>query len=133
MIGNAAHQRVAGRSTAGTLSYLLLGPLVWAVHFTVLYVTQSTLCSLGQATDSVSGMNIVTVIVTLATGVAFGLLAVAMLKADLVSKHFNAGGWPRSQRTFHTRVMVLMAVLAAFAIAAAALAAIFIETCSQLR
>lgn len=44
------------RSAVGTLVFLALGPIVWALHFTLVYASQSTMCTLLVVHES-AGIN----------------------------------------------------------------------------
>lgn len=115
------------RSTVGTLIYLLAGPLTWGLHFTVIYGAQSTLCAVGGAPD-----RAVALVMAIATITALALLAGIVARPDHVAAALGAGDWAPPVRLFQRRVMVLLAILSAFGIAGAGLAATFLPACAAL-
>ena len=117
-----------GGSTAGTIFYILLGPILWAAHFTLIYFAQSMLCAHGLA-----GSGVVPTIVGIATLVVLGAIGAALLSPHAVRRLMHAGGWSDAELAFHTRLMMGLAVLSAAAIAWAGLAAVVIPSCPLLR
>jgi hypothetical protein len=61
---------------------LLLGPVVWALHFAITYAAQSTLCSFPDLDDP-----IVTVVTT-ATVIAMAVLAASLSRLVRGASHF---------------------------------------------
>jgi hypothetical protein len=121
------------RSTAGTIVYLLAGPIVWAAHLTILYFVQSMLCAHGLAGRSVAGVGLVPVVIVSATAVGLAILLAAILAPAAASRLAHASGWSMPDRVFHRRVMVALAVLSALGIAWAGFTAFVVPACPQLR
>ena len=88
---------MAGRSTAGTILYILIGPIVWATHFAALYFIQSMLCAHGTAE------GFVPIIIGAATLVAILPLATAPLLPRATAGMFHAGGWGAEANAFHAK------------------------------
>jgi hypothetical protein len=67
----------SARSAVGTLVFLALGPIVWALHFTLVYASQSTMCTLLVVPASAGNATPIgwTVGAIVATSVAMLLLA----------------------------------------------------------
>jgi hypothetical protein len=116
-----------GRSTPGTIFYILLGPILWSAHFTVLYSVQSMLCAHGLAEHLVP---IVTGAATIIAGVATGIL-ISLPQA--LARLLSAGGWEGEAMSFHVRAMRGLAILSGAAIAWAGLTALIVPICLTLR
>ena len=126
----ASHAR---GSTAGTILYLLLGPIIWAAHMTAIYFSQSMLCAHGLANSSVAGIDVVPGIVAAATIAALAILFAAILLPGSTARIARAAGSPIAERTFHRRIMAALAILSAVGVAWAGLAVIFVQDCPPLR
>jgi hypothetical protein len=129
MKAGTATQRKAGlppyRRLVGTVLYLLLGPIVWAGHLTIIYSTHAVLCVRGLA----DGPLDVRAIIAVATGVAL-----------MVSIAAAVTGWARwrNRKTegvsaFQHGVMGLLALLATIGVAFGGATALFVTPCLQLR
>lgn len=116
-------------STAGTAAYLLLGPLLWAAHFTVLYATQSGACAIFGA----GAGPVPTIVIVIATLLVLGLMVAAMLKPHATSELLQAGRWGEPVQRFCDRVMALLAGLSLFAVVGAAAGAVLLPSCPPLR
>lgn len=121
------------RSTAGTVLYMLLGPVLWAAHFTIAYAAHWSLCATGLADIRIIGIGIVPMIITLATLAMLAVLAWASLRPRRAARIFRAGGWENPAQSFHASVMRLLALLSAFGIIAAALSPLMLPVCTGLR
>lgn len=120
-------------STAGTILYLLVGPITWSAHFALLYFVQSMLCAHGLAGRGVAGVGIVPAFITVATAAALTLLLAAIFAPDAASRLARADSGSASDRSFRRKVMAALALLSAFGVAWAGLAAFVIPACPQLR
>lgn len=120
------------RRTIGTLIYLLIGPLLWAAHLTVVYGSQSSLCAfdLGEATNGSNGLA--TALVVVATLLCIGLIALVVWRPHPVLG-WLAPGEPPLDRPFLTWVMRALSALAALAILYAGVASVILPACAQLR
>jgi hypothetical protein len=122
-IDNAAN----GRSPVGTVFYILIGPIVWAAHFSVLYFIQSMLCAHGTAERSVP------IVIGAATLVAILPLAAAPLLRHKTAGLFRASGWGAESHAFHGRLMTGLAILSVAGVIWAAVPALLIDSCMPLR
>jgi hypothetical protein len=127
MASLGAKRERRGRSTPGTILYILLGPILWSAHFTVLYSVQSMLCAHGV------GEHLVPVIVAAATMVAVLVTGVLILLPNATSRIFGAGGWEGDAAVFHVRAMRGLAALSTAAIVWGGLTSVFIPGCLTLR
>jgi len=100
--------------------YLLLGPIIWLLHFTAIYATQSTLCALVWA------VHLVPLAIVIATIFALVMLAVpAMRRKDRGDRH------PSSQ--FISKAMRVLSLLSAVAIIWGCISALLLHPCASLR
>jgi hypothetical protein len=116
----------AGRPAASTIIYVLIGPIVWALHFFALYGPQSMLCARGLP-------EAVPPIVAVATLAAAATLLFAIWRPGRLARLMRADGWPQAPQQFLRHVMQALAVLSLFAVAAAAAVALFVPSCAALR
>lgn len=115
------------RKLAGTVLYLLLGPIVWAGHLTIIYGTHAVLCVRGLA----DGPFDTQVIIAGATGVALaGTTAAAFIGWR---RQRGAGQDTEGVSGFQHGVMSLLALLAAIGIAFFGATPLFVPPCLQLR
>lgn len=117
-----------GRSTAGTIFYILLGPLLWAAHFTLIYFMQSMLCA-----HQAAGGGAVPAVVGGATILFLAAAGAALAAPRRAQAAMGAAGWPAAEAGFHTTLMRLLALLSAAGILWAGLAALVIPDCPALR
>ncbi len=120
-------------STAGTIFYLLIGPIVWSAHLTALYFSQSMLCAHRLAELTIAGVGVVPFIIVTATAVALAMLIAAMLAPAALERLANASGGSRSEMAFRRRVMMALAILSATGVAWAGATILMLPTCAQLR
>ncbi|MEZ5816619.1 MAG: hypothetical protein R3D44_06025 [Hyphomicrobiaceae bacterium] len=114
-------------STSGTMAFVLIGPLVWAVHFTFVYGFQSVLCVVGER-FSISQSIIVTGVVA-ATVIAAALLTIALMVPRRVEALVTATPSLPPQFVFQRRVMQGLVVLSLFAVLAEGAAAVVLPPC----
>jgi hypothetical protein len=112
---NAAH-----RSLTRTLLSMFLGPIVWALHLTVIYGSHAILCARGSS--GMTGANVVIV----ATIIALVPLVISFW---LNRTHPNREPEPRFQR----QVMQLLTLLSAVGILMAGATIAFVPVCLAVR
>lgn len=117
----------SGRSTAGTILYVVLGPITWAAHFSVLYFSQSMLCAHSE------GESLVPAIIGVATVVALVPLGAAVIAPRSIARWAGALGPTEEESRFHARLMTTLALLSAAAILWAGLTVFLIPSCLPLR
>jgi hypothetical protein len=120
------------QSAPGTIVYVLLGPIVWAIHFGAIYFFQSLMCAREIAFDTVGNLDGQLMIVA-ATVAALAIVAAFVLAPERVAVAVKAASAGSDQRAFQTRLMRLLALLSAVGIAFAGWAAILIPSCPALR
>jgi hypothetical protein len=111
------HMRQSRERAIRIVSQLLLGPIIWLVHFTLAYALQSTLCVFDVH-------RIVPTSVTILTVLALAAVAPAVLR--WTRKNDNPGG-------FYPYIMLLLALLSAFGIIWTWLAALLLHPCAPMR
>jgi hypothetical protein len=99
--------------------YPLLGPILWLIHFTVVYALQSTLCVVA------SPIHLVLIATLIVTVLALIALAAALGRAGKNDR--------QSSRPFLRQTMRLLALLSAVSIIWTCLAALFLHPCAPLR
>jgi hypothetical protein len=121
------------RSTAGTLVFILIGPIAWALHLSVLYFSQSMLCAHGAADTGIAfGIGLAPFIIGVATAGALLLVMSATLFPQRASRLLSAG-WGGETGEFNMRVMGALALLSSIGVAWGGLAALILPSCGQGR
>lgn len=115
--------RGAGRSTAGTILMILLGPILWSGHFAAIYMIQSMLCA------HEVGVLAIQPIIALLTVAAAALIAIALGAPERTRGLFGTDGWSEDEQRFHWRLMTLLSVLSAVGVAWAGLTVFFVPAC----
>jgi hypothetical protein len=116
--------RLEPRAGNVTALWLLVGPVVWALHFTILYGAHTLLC----AVRGPDGGRAVMLVAVVATGAALAMLAVAMLGAR--SPRAEAGSSDRTAAAAFVRSATSwLIVLSAIAIVWAGAAALVVPAC----
>lgn len=123
----------SNRQGIGTLAFILIGPLVWAVHLTLIYGGQSLLCAFNPGEDA-SGRNVAIVAIILAATIA-GIAAVGFSAARPAIVHalIARGALPAEQAGFVVTIMRVLAGLSILAMIYAGLGAVILPACGQLR
>jgi hypothetical protein len=120
------------RSTFGTLTYVLIGPIIWAAHFSAIYAVQSVGCAIAGADMAVQRDFVILTVVWVATGAAITVLSAALVAPRGSGRMLGAGSWPAPQPASYRRIMTILAVLSVFGIAAAAGVTLFLPVCTVL-
>ena len=124
----SSFDRLRGPST---LLYLSLGPIVWAVHFAIVYGAHTLLCAVGGSGGF--GARAATLVVIIATVVALILLSLPMLAPTMMRRRRPGSTEPASLSSFAQGVMALLALLSALGVAWAGAAALIVAPCISLR
>lgn len=115
---------------AGALFYILLGPIIWAIHLTLVYLGHTLLCALGVSSGALAP-GVVSFGVIIVTAAALIVLIVAVVVANLRGRALDDRG---SEATFfRDRVMMALALLSGFGVAWEGASALIIEPCLMLR
>ena len=111
----------AGRPSA---LWLLLGPTVWAVHFTILYLAHTLLCAVGGPGTRPT----VTTVVTVATVMALAVLTIPLLRTSLRRQTPAASDSPAVGRFLRGATPWLL-ILSAIAVIWAGATALIVPAC----
>jgi len=115
--------RQAGPSTAGTLVFLAVGPLIWALHLSILYGGHTLICRYRIAPPAAD--LLVLVATAAATSAILAFLVLPGWSADLLGVRRHAEGRPA-----YVGMAWILAVLAGVAILWAGLAALMVNSCT---
>jgi hypothetical protein len=104
---------------ARTMLAMLFGPIVWALHFTVLYGTHTIVCARATTGDAAT-----------ITALAASVVAVALLLAGAFAVYRRRATQHASATTRFCRdVMLLLALLSACGVAWAGATALLVAPC----
>lgn len=103
---------------------ILIGPIVWAVHFLVIYVVTALACARHFASAQWLGMGAVQAMIVAATVVSLVVLAIAM---RLLRPAFS--GLSGDSQEFARNMAVALALLSVLAIVWDALPAFMVPVC----
>ena len=126
----------AGNDTgpiAGTILYLLAGPLIWAGHLFLIYGQQSALCSFrftGVADVDTWLIQAVAGGVTLLAALA---LLYLLWQPGQVARLFRATPHMDDDHSFHSKVMRLLSALSLAGVLWAGGSALMLDPCGPLR
>ncbi|CPR16112.1 conserved membrane protein of unknown function [Candidatus Filomicrobium marinum] len=128
---DAEEPTIVNRPTVGMILFLLFGPIVWAIHFSIVYSSQSTLCAAADHLDfhpnsaiaAIIFMVSICAVATLVWAISLPSRLAAALGVDLAAR----------RASFYSSVMTLLAWLSVFGIAALALSAFLVDPCAPLR
>ena len=123
--------RAEQRSATGAFLYMLVGPIAWALHLATIYGAHALACArpVAGATEA----DPARLIVLVATCVLIAALAAALRFRHATARLFRAAGGDEAQRAFQLRVMTVLALLSALAIAWAGATALVVPACLALR
>ncbi|KKB12731.1 hypothetical protein VE25_05740 [Devosia geojensis] len=117
----------------GTLVFLCLGPLLWAVQLTLIYGPQSSLCAYGIGTGQGGSNLLVAGLILIVSALCMGLAAAALLRPG-AAYELATGTRPSGETwPFLTWVMRALAALSLLAMLYAGLGALLLPACAQLR
>ena len=119
-------------SITRTLIFMLLGPIVWALHFLVVYGSHASYCAVGERLPGQPD-TVIPVLQWSATIAAALVLAGGILWPSAVRTLLRAFPPTSTSSDFIIRVMQLLALLSLFGVAFASLALVFLPICGQLR
>ncbi|MDN2580914.1 hypothetical protein [Aquibium sp. ELW1220] len=113
-------------STLGTLTYLLLGPLAWALQLTLVYAGHTLVCSQGGSAALGDGLVIVVSAVLAVLVGSFLLFPLAVARVLGLTREMDA-------RAAYDRIARVAGVLALVAIVWTGTTAVLVEACAQGR
>lgn len=123
----------SNRQMIGTLIFIMIGPILWAAQLTLIYGSQSSLCAFGIGVGADGGNALAAGIVVAATVLCMALGAVAMARPETSYGLITGAHVPDEQWGFLIRVMRVLAGLSLLAMFYAALGAVLLPACAQLR
>lgn len=107
--------------------WCLMGPLIWAVHFGVLYGTQHLACALSDS-ENIIWLKIGIILLTL---ICIAVLLIPIIKPQLLEVLDTPSTLaPHTKKTL-SYIARCLCVLALFGVSAAGLATIFLRECGQ--
>ncbi|GLQ55343.1 hypothetical protein [Devosia nitrariae] len=123
----------SNRQMIGTLIFILIGPILWALQLTLIYGAQSSLCAF-EVGIGANGGNVLAAGTVIGASVLCMALAVAAFVMPGASYRLITGASsPDDQWPFLTSVMRILAGLSLLAMLYAALGAVLLPACAQLR
>jgi hypothetical protein len=123
----------SNRQGIGTLVFILIGPIVWAMHLTLIYGSQSSLCAFNLGEDRSGGNVAVVAIILVATIVCIGTVGFSAARASFVHALIARADPPTEQVGFIVTIMRVLAGLSILAMFYGGLGAVFLPACDQLR
>lgn len=117
--GNLQHKRP---STVGTLVYLLLGLIIWAIQFTAIYMVHTLVCTVGAPASIAS-----TFVFILSAAIAIALV-VALINGDKLARVLGVGADAQG-RTTYDGIFRLIAILSIVAIVWSGATALIVMAC----
>ncbi|SCY09732.1 hypothetical protein SAMN05216420_102287 [Nitrosospira sp. Nl5] len=123
----------SNRQGMGTLVFILFGPIVWAVHLTLIYGSQSSLCAFNPGEDRAGGDGLVISIILAATAVCIAIVGFSAVRAGSVHALIARVAPPAEQVGFILATMRVLAGLSILAMFYGGLGAVILPGCDQLR
>jgi hypothetical protein len=117
--------------TLRTSMFVLFGPIVWAVHFLILYGAHASICAAGDRLPLV-GREMLPWLFAAATAAALLLVAAALLWPGALRRLLGATPVLAAEGLFLTRLMRALGILSSIGIAWAALAILLVPRCAPL-
>ncbi len=122
----------SNRQDMGTLVFILTGPIIWAIHLTLVYGSQSSLCAF-NAGESATGRNVVVGIILAVTVLCIAATGYSAARPGFVHALIARASLPAEQAGFIVTVMRILAGLSILAMFYAGLGAVMLPACEQLR
>lgn len=119
-------------SAVGTMLFVLYGPLIWALHFLVVYGGHASLCAVGVEAG-IMGQPVQLVLVWTATLLALAAIAAGLFWPRQVQGVLHAVSLVEIDNRLLVRIMRLLALLSFLAVVFAGLASLIVPFCAQLR
>lgn len=115
--------------SVGILLLSLAGPLIWVLHFAVLYGIQHVACATlgGNRADFLIQASVI-----VATVAALLALLLTIVKTDVVLRLDRNAEMPKNTQAFLLGMMRLLALLSFFGVLWAGIAAFFLPACGSL-
>lgn len=119
---------------AGALSYMLIGPMVWALHLLLVYTPQAMLCAFRiTGVAPIEPLLIRAAVGAVSVAAAAALLAV-LVRPRSIARPFRVGRVLEGDNgRFIVAVMRLLSGLSLAGVVWAGAAALVLDACAQLR
>lgn len=121
------------RQGIGTLVFILVGPIIWAVHLTLVYGSQSSLCAFNLVEDRSGGTDAIVYIILAATALFIAAAGFGAVRASFVYTLIAGTDPPLEQIGFIIATMRILAGLSILAMLYVGLSAVILPACDQLR
>jgi hypothetical protein len=122
----------SNRQGIGTLIFILVGPIVWAVHLTLIYGSQSSLCAFNLNEDRGENSAVVAIIL-LVTALSIAVVGFSAVRPNFIHALIARGMPPTEQAKFIVTIMRVLSGLSILAMFYAGLSAVFLPACDPLR
>jgi hypothetical protein len=122
----------SNRQGIGTLIFILVGPIVWAVHLTLIYGSQSSLCAFNLNEDRGESSAVVAIIL-LVTALSIAVVGFSAVRPNFIHALIARGMSPTEQAKFIVTIMRVLSGLSILAMFYAGLSAVFLPACEPLR
>jgi hypothetical protein len=120
-------------SATATIVYMLLGPILWALHFTFVYGAHTLRCTAAVVGTPVPvGGGALAAAIVAVTVAVVALLVGTVLRPEAAARALGVDRAGDRAR-FAARTMVVLAVLSALGIAWAGAAPLLLESCAAVR
>lgn len=125
--------RSSNRRMIGTLVFMLIGPILWALQLMLTYGAQSSLCAFAAGSTTGGSNPAASWTVIALTGACMILAATAMLIPSRSYRLVTGAEPPPEQRNFLVWTMRALTALSLLAMLYAGLGAAFLPACAQVR
>lgn len=129
-MNGAGNKSEAREPLAGAVFHVLLGPIVWAVHLTLVYGGHTLLCVKSVASGALAA-GAVSLGVVIVTAAALIVLIVAVVAAHFRGRALENRG--PATMFFRDRVMMILALLSGVGVAWEGASALIVGPCLMLR
>lgn len=121
-------------STFGSIVFMLLGLIAWALHLTIIYSVQATICAFAPpAARPPTGLNIVEIVILAATLLAAAVALLPVVAPTATSGLLRTRSVEPDEGRFHRSVAAWIGVLSLAGILWGGMTAILLVPCASLR
>lgn len=121
-------------STFASFVFMLLGLIAWALHLTVIYSVQSTICAIAPpAARPPAGLNVVEIVILAATVLAAVVALLPVVAPNATSGLLRTRSAEPEELRFHQSVAAWIGVLSLMGILWGGATAIMLVPCASLR
>lgn len=117
----------------GTLVFILVGPIVWAAHLTLIYGSHASLCALNMGEDGSGGNGAVAAIILFATIAGIAAVGFSAVRPGFVHALIARIAPSAEQVGFIVKIMRVLAGLSMLAMLYTSLGAVILPACEPLR